>query len=333
MQRFSAALFDQNHDRERGSRRRRRQPPIAGAAASCTRPEILFVPGHGDEEIRRLIYREADGIRDALREPGLPLAELMVPRTAVTPQQLATLSFGFQAIHYAGPTSQPLSNGGVTDAAWLAELEAAAGADSFASPEELVGLEPDIVGVDPLDALLDTVVERYETSGPPTSSAPSSPGDDRFTGSSETASESTGTGESDAQRGDRRRARRRRRSSAEPSDDSWLLDDGPVKPESLASCGGVPPLVFSNSHCSLPELGQRFLAAGASAFVGPLIALYSRPARRYAALFYSFLSEGRCAGAALHAAALALRDELGPEHPAWLSYGLIGYGAVALQYL
>ena len=61
--------------------------------------------------------------------------------------------------------------------------------------------------------------------------------------------------------------------------------------------------------------------------------MYSRPARLYAARFYDCPPEGLCTGAALRAASLALRDKYGAEHPAWLSYGMVGYGALALQYL
>jgi hypothetical protein len=185
----------------------------------------------------------------------------------------------------------------------------------------LTGLEPDVVGVDPVDAMLDAVTERYEAEGlretVPATTPAAAAGQAGEVGAG-------GAGLPAPPPGD---------GSARTVRSSWLLDDGPVQPESLARCGGLPPLVFSNSHGSLPVLGQRFLAAGASTFVGPLVALYSRPARRFAAHFYGFLSEGRCAGAALHAAALALRSDLGAEHPAWLSYGLTGYPALALQYL
>ena len=45
--------------------------------------------------------------------------------------------------------------------------------------------------------------------------------------------------------------------------------------------GGIlPPLVFSNSWCSLGWLGQRFLDAGASTFLGTAIPVFSRPARQ-----------------------------------------------------
>ncbi|MFO7654468.1 MAG: hypothetical protein R6X25_11710 [Candidatus Krumholzibacteriia bacterium] len=314
MRRYSDALFARWGGISPGSRCGGRE----GA-----RPEILFVPGHGDAEIRRLIFREADGIRDALRAPGLPLADLLVPRSAVTPQQLAALCLGFQAIHYAGPTSAAPENG-VSDIAWLSELEAAAGSVDDAAVEDAVGLEPDLIGVDQVDAILDLVNERYETSSCEPMTAAASGVD--------------GNGAEDHHPGARARRRGRRRSLDRPSPRrdlgaAWLLDDGPVEPESLGRLGSVPPLIFSNSFCSLPHLAHRFLATGASTFVGPHLPLYSRPARLITRRFYSFLSDGFCAGGALRAAALATREELGPEHPAWLSYGVTGYGALALQFL
>jgi hypothetical protein len=45
------------------------------------------------------------------------------------------------------------------------------------------------------------------------------------------------------------------------------------------------------------------------------------------------MSLGWCAGAAVWQAARTCRRELGDEHPAWLSYGIQGFGQLALQYL
>jgi hypothetical protein len=301
-----------------------------GGEAQPAPPEILFVPGHGDEHIRRLIYREAEGISNVLRRPVLAPADLRVPRSAITPQQLAALSFTFQAIHYAGPTSRP-TDSAVTDVAWLVELEANADpgsdAETDAAVEDLVGLEPDLVGVDPVDALLDTVMERYEKNEPP----PETVG----AGTRENSAYLADEGGADSHRGAAGRAGLgpAGTSGTGATTGSWLLDDGPVRPEILGRLGSAPPLIFSNSFRSLPELGRRFLAAGASTFVGPLAPVYSRPARRFAACFYDQLAAGLCAGSALRAAALTVREELGPDHPAWLSYGIVGYGTLALQYL
>jgi hypothetical protein len=114
---------------------------------------------------------------------------------------------------------------------------------------------------------------------------------------------------------------------------SWLLDDGPVAPEQFGHGLGLPPLVFSNSHCALNELGARFHRAGASTVVGPVAPVFSRPARHFAGHFYQALGAGWCAGAAVWSASRALRDDLGAEHPGWLSYGLQGFGSLSLQYL
>jgi hypothetical protein len=111
------------------------------------------------------------------------------------------------------------------------------------------------------------------------------------------------------------------------------LDDGAVKPEHLERGAAVPPLVFSNSYQALPALGQRFIKSGASTFIGPIVPLFSRPARIFAGHCYGAMGEGWSAGAAIWRAAQICRRELGAEHPAWLSYGLQGYGKLALQYL
>ena len=60
---------------------------------------------------------------------------------------------------------------------------------------------------------------------------------------------------------------------------------------------------------------------------------FSRPARIFAGYCYKALGEGWCVGAAVWQAGQACRQELGEDHPAWLSYGLQGYGSLALQYL
>ena len=120
---------------------------------------------------------------------------------------------------------------------------------------------------------------------------------------------------------------------SENQERSWLLDDGPVKPEHLERGAAVPPLIFSNSYRALPELGLRFIHAGASTFIGPVVPLFSRPARIFAGHCYGAMGEGWGAGAAVWRAAQVCREELGAEHPAWLSYGLQGYGKLALQYL
>lgn len=113
----------------------------------------------------------------------------------------------------------------------------------------------------------------------------------------------------------------------------WQLEDGPVRPEDLARVEAAPPLVFSNSYLSLQTLGARFLAAGTSAFVGPQLALAPERASEFSAEFYHALARGNTAAESLRQAALACRRNWGAHHPAWLGYGILGSGALALQYL
>ncbi len=274
MQRHSDALFD----RDAVSRDR-------------SRPEILFVPGHGRDEIRRLMFREADGIDLALAAPPTPTGRLRIPG-AVTPGLLAARAMLYQALHFAAPTSQPPEISGAGENRWLAGLMAAAGHPEAITVDELVGQEMEILGVDPVEVALDQAVEAYVRHG------------ERVPVGSAATVASTGSG--------------------------WMLEDGPVSPEHLGRDGCLPPLVFSNSWCSLDWLGQRFLDAGASTFLGTAVPLFSRPARLFAALFYGFLADGHPSGGAHRNAALALREKLGPEHPAWLSYGVQGYGCLRL---
>ncbi len=113
----------------------------------------------------------------------------------------------------------------------------------------------------------------------------------------------------------------------------WQLEDGPVRPEDLAQDRVAPPLVFSNSYLSLQTLGARFLAAGTSVFVGPQLAVAPDRASEFAAEFYHGLAQGGAAAESLRRAALACRERWGPHHPAWLAYGIMGSGTLALQYL
>jgi hypothetical protein len=257
------------------------------------RPEILFVPGHSRDEIRRLMFREADGIDQALAAGSPVQARLRIPG-AVTPGLLASRAMLYQALHFAAPTSQPPEVSGAGENRWLAGLMAAAGQPDAGTVDDLVGLDLEIVGVDPVEAALDQALEAYTRRGVP---AP-------VGGRADVTVQSVAPG--------------------------WMLDDGPVVPEDLGRTSCLPPLVFSNSWCSLGWLGQRFLDSGASTFVGTAVPLFSRPARLFAAFYYGALGQGVCAGAALRQAALALRDRLGPEHPAWLAYGLQGYGCLRL---
>lgn len=276
MQRHSHALFES-------------QDATTGERPS---PEILFVAGHGQDEIRRLMFREADGIDQALGAQLPTRARLRIPG-AVTPGLLASRAMLYQGLHFAAPTSQPPEVSRAGENRWLAGLMAAAGQPGAEAVDELVGMEMEVLGVDPVEVALDQAAAAYARSGARTP-----------------IGATTG-----------------RTASVSAAD--WLLDDGPVLPEQLGT-RGLPPLVFSNSWCSLHWLGQRFREAGSSTFVGTTIPVFSRPARLFASLFYEALGTGRCCGGAHRQAALALREQLGPDHPGWLAYGLQGYGSLRL---
>jgi hypothetical protein len=264
-------------------------------------PELLFIPGHSDPQTRRQIYREAEAIADALGAGGggRPLARLEVPVEAVTPGLLCEQNVVFQILHFAGPTSMPARHDDTMGEYWMNRLLEETSFPADEALAEALGCEGEVLGVDPVTSLLDDICASHARRGARTAAGVPA----------------GGIGESVA------------------GGPSWLLDDGPVAPESLAQRGQLPPLVVSNSWCAVPELGARFVRAGASTFVGPLVPLYSRPARLYAGHLYRGLGRGWCAGAAAWHAAAACRRELGPEHPAWLSYGVLGFGSLSLQYL
>ncbi len=274
-------------------------------------PEVLFVPGHGDRNIRRLIFREADAINSALDggTMGRRLGRLHVPDGAVTPTDLVEKSLAYQGLHYAGPTSEALQYDQSQGPYWMNRILAEAAQVPDAQWEEMAGMEGEVLGVDPITSLLDDISERYEQRGVSVAAG----GLARAAGSADHAAEGA--------------------SGAERSAAGWLLQDGPVDPVRLGHRHGLPPLVFSNSYLALPQLGRRCTQAGASTFIGPNAALYSRPARHFAGRFYAAMAQGWCAGAALWRAATGCRTELGRQHPAWLSYGIHGYGCLALPYL
>jgi hypothetical protein len=265
------------------------------------RPHMLFVAGHSEEAMRRLIYREAEAIAAALAGSplGSAVARFEVPADAITPTRLREQALAYQAIHYAGPTSQPAAQADLADERWLEHLIG----DATAAPDDeydsAVGLEELPVGVDQVTALLDVVSERADRGA-------------HYTGDI---------------------LRERLAGGHTGQSGQWLLDDGPVPPEGFGRGGGLPPLVFSNHHRALPEMGSRFTRAGASSVIGPLVPLYSRPARRFAEQVYRSMGGGSSAAGAVWRAAHHLRGECGDEHPAWLSYGVQGYGSLALQYL
>ncbi len=275
-------------------------------------PELLFVPGHGDQNIRRLIFREADTISASLRgwAAGRPLAQLHVPHGAVTPADLATKSLGYQALHYAGPTSEAAQYKASEGEYWMNRMLEEAAQSPDAQYEELAGMEGEVLGVDPITSLLDDISEKYDRQGSVSVVSGQTINSTYRHTNQGGASGSTNCGPG-----------------------NWLLPDGPLDPSQVGHCGGMPPLVFSNSYRAFPHLGLRCAEAGASTFVGPIAPLFSRAARHFAGDFYAAMASGWCAGAATWRAARTTRKNLGKDHPAWLSYGIQGYGSLGLAYL
>ena len=284
------------------------------------RPEILFVPGHTDRKRRQLIYREAELIEGALEHgcQGETLLHLDLPLAPVTPSDLIKQGLQYQAIHFAGPTSQPARPSDHYGEYWMNCLIEETTLPDARELDDALGIEGEVLGVDPVTSLLDDIVERYETAPTPLDTVSAS-----RTGSAGTGSDIRGGGGVDFGHP----------AVPESSARSWLLDDGPVNPENLERSGILPPLIFSNSYQALPALGHRFVRAGASTFIGPVVPLFSRPARIFAGYCYGAMGRGWGAGAAVWKASQDCRLELGPDHPAWLSYGIQGYGQLALQYL
>jgi hypothetical protein len=291
--------------------------------AGAGRPEILFVPGHTDRERRKLIYREAELIEAALEHGcrGETLLHLDLPLEPVTPSDLVKQSIQYQAIHFAGPTSQPARSSDSYGEYWMNCLIEETTLPDAHKLEDALGLEGEVLGVDPVTSLLDDIVERYETTGSIL---------DMVSVPLDESAGSTGAGADSRTVGGDRFDRPARPDA--PSR-SWLLDDGPVNPENLERGGILPPLIFSNSYQALPALGHRFVRAGASTFIGPTVPLFSRPARIFAGHCYGAMGQGWCAAAAVWKASQDCRKELGADHPAWLSYGIQGYGQLAVQYL
>ncbi len=122
-------------------------------------------------------------------------------------------------------------------------------------------------------------------------------------------------------------------STATLAEPVWQLEDGHLRPEDLAQCGATPAFVFSNSYLSLPSLAGRFLDSGASAFLGTQALISVADARAFTGDFYKAMSLGLNTAAAQRQAALDAMERRGADHPLWLSYGLVGAGELALQYL
>jgi len=261
---------------------------------ACAEPAILFLDGQGGDAGSAHGRRERDMIDGALevRGDGARLARLETPARALTPATLAATAHTYGGFHFSGATAAAGAAAGTSaDALDLDILSPGTGSvlDDDADLE--------VVGVDPVTALLDQINEKADAGALAPWTRPGAA-----------------------------------LAVALPAS-CWQLEDGPVRPEDLARTDAAPPLVFSNSYLSLQALGARFLAAGTSSFVGPQLALAPERASAFSAEFYNALARGNAAAEALRQAALACRSRWGAHHPAWLGYGILGSGALALQYL
>ena len=273
--------------------------------ADCAEPEILFLAGGGRARPPVGGKEEAKRVRDALETiaSGPLLARLAMPDRDPAPGELIRRIARYQGIHYAGRTASPTPGG-------------------FGVPPRPEGRHRALTG--------DLAVAE-PTLDPDAATAAAAAGQ---TGSAGARAEVASLLADVAAPPRRRAARRGEGRRADPLEAaSWLLEDGPIHPETLARMGTMPSLIFSNSYRSAPRLAARFLRAGAAAFVGTHVAIDSAEAAAFAARFYRSLATGAGAAVALREAALACRAELGSDHPAWLAYGLLGSGDLALPFL
>ena len=115
------------------------------------------------------------------------------------------------------------------------------------------------------------------------------------------------------------------------------MDGGPFVPELLAvaeatrQLAGTSPLVFLNacrtagatpSFTRTLGWAQRFMAAGAGAFVGTLWDVRTESSAQFATAFYESLASGATLGDATRAARTARRPEM--LDPTWLAYTVYG---------
>ncbi len=120
-----------------------------------------------------------------------------------------------------------------------------------------------------------------------------------------------------------------------PDESALVLQDGPLTPSQIAGPRrqGVAisrPLVFLNA-CHTAEAGfsltrmggwaERFVRAGASAFIGSLWEVNDDLAAQFAIAFYNKLLAGHTLGEAFHAARLHIRTR-DDANPTWLAYTL-----------
>ncbi|MGB3220008.1 MAG: CHAT domain-containing protein, partial [Anaerolineae bacterium] len=127
----------------------------------------------------------------------------------------------------------------------------------------------------------------------------------------------------------------------DPAQSTITLSDGKLRPTDISRSTRYTrrPLIFFNACESgrtgfaLAGLGgwaERFVQAGAGAFVGALWEVNDRLAAQFAAVFYEKLFGGAALGDAFTAARTAIRDAA-PNNPTWLAYVLYGEPLSLLQ--
>ena len=122
--------------------------------------------------------------------------------------------------------------------------------------------------------------------------------------------------------------------TTDPTNSALTLSDGPLRAADLARNVRYRqhPLVFLNA-CESGGLGfalsglggwaERFVQAGAGAFVGALWEVNDALAAEFAGAFYNQLFQGATLGEAFAAARAAVRSA-DPNNPTWLAYVLYG---------
>ena len=127
----------------------------------------------------------------------------------------------------------------------------------------------------------------------------------------------------------------------DPTNSALVLSDGSLRVADLSRRVRYRqhPLVFLNACESggigfaLSGLGgwaERFVQAGAGAFIGTLWEVNDRLALLFAATFYESLFQGATLGAAFAVARDAVRTK-DPNNPTWLAYVLYGEPLSQLQ--
>ena len=129
--------------------------------------------------------------------------------------------------------------------------------------------------------------------------------------------------------------------TTDPTNSALTLSDGPLRAADLARNVRYRqhPLIFLNA-CESGGLGfalsglggwaERFVQAGAGAFVGALWEVNDALAAEFAGAFYNQLFQGATLGEAFAAARAAVRSA-DPNNPTWLAYVLYGEPLSKLQ--